>query len=197
MTLKVALLSPGPRNSGESIQSSLQTSSSGDKASSTGISSETGRSEIFVDASGRGIGFIFGDKWLAWQFPVYHPSLPLGPDGKVVMSWAELVAVELGIRTLLAAGYRNSTIIVRSDNTGVIKALGDRKWVRKYGLHDVLERICALCDKGRLRLQMKWIWTKVNPADRPSRGVYPPRTLLFQHRPEIPTELSDMIQEVY
>ncbi len=54
------------------------------------------------------------------------------------MSGAELVAVELGVRALLAAGYRNSTLIVRSDNAGVVKSLRDRKWTTKYGLYGVI-----------------------------------------------------------
>ena len=184
------MLSPDVRTS-ESILLGSATSRSRARASS-----KTNPSEIFVDASGRGIGFIFGDKWLAWRFPAHHPLLPLGPDGKLVMSWAELVAVELGVRALLAAGYRDSTLIVRSDNAGVIKALKDKKWITKYGLHDVLQRIVALCDEGKLWLQMKWVSTKANPADRPSRGVYPSKTLLFQHRPEIPIELADIIEDV-
>jgi hypothetical protein len=195
VTPLTTMLSPGVRTS-ESILSGSATSRSRARASSTIMSSKTNPSEIFVDASGRGIGFIFGDKWLAWRFPAHHPLLPLGPDGKLVMSWAELVAVELGVRALLAAGYRNSTLIVRSDNAGVVKALKDKKWITKYGLHDVLQRIFALCDEGKLWLQMKWVSTKANLADGPSRRVYPSNTLLFQHRPEIPMELADIIEDV-
>jgi len=39
------------------------------------------------------------------------------------MSWAELIAVELCVGVLLAAGYSNTKIRLRSDHKGVVKAL--------------------------------------------------------------------------
>ena len=79
---------------------------------------------------------------------------------------------------------------MRSDNAGVVKPLRNRKWITKYGLYDV---IFALCDEGKLCLQMKRVSTKANPANRPSRGVYPSKILLFQHRPELPMEFAEII----
>jgi hypothetical protein len=151
--------------------------------------------EIFVDASAHGIGFIFNDRWLAWRFTTAHPLLPLGPDGRLIISWAELVAVELGIRTLIAAGFRNAMITVRSDNQGVVVALTSEKWTEKYDLDGIVKRILQLSRKAGLSLKMKWISTKENPADDPSRGVYPPIESAFHCRPSIPRALSDLIQE--
>jgi len=150
---------------------------------------------IFVDASTYGIGFIFNSRWLAWKF-VPHPLLPLGPDGKLIMSWAELVAVEMGMRTLIAAGLRNVMVIVHSDNQGVVVALESGKWTQKYDLDEIVKRILLFSGKAGLSLKMKWIPTKENPADNPSRGVYPPAELAFDCRPSIPRALSEMIQEV-
>jgi hypothetical protein len=152
--------------------------------------------EIFVDASTYGIGFIFNSRWLAWKFIPAHPLLPLGPDGKLIMSWAELVAVEMGIRTLITAGLRNVMVIVRSDNQGVVVALDSRKWTQKYDLNDIVKRILHFSGKAGLSLKMKWIPTKENPADDPSRGVYPPAELAFDCRPSIPRTLSEVIQNV-
>lgn len=152
--------------------------------------------KIFVDASAYGIGFIFNKSWLAWRFTTTRPLLPLGPDGKLVMSWAELVAVEMGIHTLLAAGFRDVMATVHSDNMGVVTAMKAGKWTQKYGLDEMVKRILGLCREGGLGLKMRWIRTKENPADDPSRGIYPASELAFNCRPLIPYNLSELIQDV-
>ncbi|CAA7261248.1 unnamed protein product [Cyclocybe aegerita] len=164
--------------------------------SSAAISGLHGTPEIFVDASAYGIGFIFKDRWLAWTFAPYHPLIPLGPDKHVVMSWAELIAAELGLLTLLAAGYRNTKIKLRSDNEGVVMALKTERWTPRYGLDSILQRVLRLCKDGGLSLQNVWISTKKNPADGPSRGAYPPRRLMFDHCPEVPQHLAGFLLPV-
>ncbi|KAF9522459.1 hypothetical protein CPB83DRAFT_736498, partial [Crepidotus variabilis] len=82
-----------------------------------------------------------------------------------------IIAVEMGVRALIAAGYQDTTIIVRSDNEGVVQALTKLTWTTNHGLFTVLERIYRLCKRHELKLQAKWVSTKVNPADKPSRGV--------------------------
>ena len=152
--------------------------------------------ELFVDASGYGIGLVFADKWLAWTFNPVHQSLPLGPDRKIVMSWAEIVAAELGIRTLLAAGHRNVPVTIRSDNIGVVNALNNRHWTSNYGVGVILMRILRLCRDGGLDVRAVWVSTKLNPADGPSRGRYPPRSAMLESRPKIPVELDGLIRDV-
>jgi len=152
--------------------------------------------EMFVDASAHGIGLVFDKMWLAWTFNPRHKLIPCGPDRKPIMSWAELIAVELGVRTLLAANYRNVSVSIRSDNEGVVQAFKWRKWIPKFGLHAILQRILRLCERGGIQLKVKWVWTKVNPADGPSRGLYPPSTMKLAHSPDIPQDLVGMIHEV-
>jgi hypothetical protein len=91
--------------------------------------------EIFVDASGLGIGFWFRGCWLAWTFksPRSNPNIPKGSTDKIITSWAELIAVELGILALIAAGYDNTTIVVRSDNMGVVQKLVQGRWKANFG----------------------------------------------------------------
>ncbi|CAA7261238.1 unnamed protein product [Cyclocybe aegerita] len=152
--------------------------------------------QIFVDASAYGVGLIFDNFWLAWTFTPDHPLIPLGPDDKIIMSWAELIAVELGVLTLLAAGYQNVKITLRSDNEGVVMALKKRAWTPRFGLNDILQRVLRLCDEGEIDLRPLWVWTKKNPADAPSRGMYPDPWLMFKHRPDIPKHLAGFLQEV-
>ena len=151
------------------------------------------RLEIFVDASGSGIGFVFGKRWLAWTFK-NTPKIPLGGDGHIVMSWAELLAVEVGLRALIAAGYRSTSIIVRSDNTGVIDALKKKSWCPRHGIEEILQKILKLCGEYGIKLKPSWVSTTMNPADLPSRGVFPPSSLAFEFPPQLPARLSDLLQ---
>lgn len=152
--------------------------------------------EVFVNASAHGIGLIFDNKWLAWTFNTHHKSIPCGQDRKPIVSWAELIAVELGVRTLIAANYRNVSVIIRSDNEGVVQAVRLQKWIPKFGLHTILQRILRLCERGGIQLKVKWVWTKFNPANGPSRGVYTPLTGKVARSPDIPHELVGVIHDV-
>jgi len=154
--------------------------------------------EIFVDASGSGIGFWFSERWLAWKFkhPRFNRGIPTDRNGKIIMSWAELIAVELGVLTLISAGYIDSQIVVRSDNIGVVVALARRTWKSEFGLQDVLERIMEMCRDFHLDLQMKWVASKNNPADGPSTKVHPPREMMFRSNPVVPDHLRSILREV-
>jgi len=152
--------------------------------------------KTFVDASAFGIGFVFNDCWLAWTFTPKHPSIPLGSDNNIVMSWAELIAVELGILTFLSGGYQNVRVLVMSDNSGVVNALRTRRWSSNHGLDIVLARILQLCEEAALELEPCWISTAENPADGPSRGEYPPLDLMLDHGPHIPPHLQELVIQV-
>jgi len=143
--------------------------------------------QIFVDASRHGIGFVFNKRWLAWHFVT---------NQKMSTCWAELTAVELAIRTLIAAMYRHVPLTVRSDNDGVVRAFGARRWKTNPKLDKILRQVLALCDEAGLRLQVEWVPSKENLADKPSRGDYPSRELAFHYRPSIPTRLDGLIKEV-
>lgn len=81
-------------------------------------------SKLYVDASsGWGIGLILDGKWLAWQFKEGWKS-----EGHEI-SWAEMVAVELAVQTLIVGNFTGCHIIICSDNKGVIGALkAGRSW---------------------------------------------------------------------
>jgi hypothetical protein len=149
--------------------------------------------EIFVDASGFGIGFILNERWLAWSFNPGHPGIPIGPDNNIVMSWAELIAAEMGIVTLVTAGYHNTRITLRSDNDGVIAAFKKKTWTKHFGLDKILERILKVCKDAGLLVTPRWIPTKLNPADKPSRGTYPSQELMFGHHVVIPKHLQGIL----
>jgi len=110
------------------------------------------------------------------------------------MSWAELLAVEIGLRALITAGYRSTTISLRSDNTGVVEALQKKSWCQRHGIEEILHNILALCGEYGIKLKPSWVPTKENPADMPSRGLFPPWSLIFNFPPKLPTRLSELLE---
>jgi len=142
--------------------------------------------EIFVDASGWGIGFFLNGRWLAWQLkPGWDTA---GRNNQ----WAEMVAVELGLRVAISAGVHSTTIIIRSDNMGVIRALetGNEKHDQRK---EVLDTILDIARSSDITILPNWVSTKLNLADKPSRGEFSSKTLLFPTQLLVPFHLSELI----
>ena len=143
--------------------------------------------QIFVDASTSwGNGLILDDRWLAWQFK----------DGWQMagyeIGWAEMVAVELAIRTLIAGKFRNCHVRIQSDNQGVVGALRAGR-SRGTNQNMILREIVKLMQDNDLWVSTIWVPTLENPADGPSRGSFPGRNLLYSHPPALPNHLARFI----
>jgi len=144
---------------------------------------------LFVDAStGWGIGLVLDGKWLAWQL-----KDGWNHDGREI-GWAEMVAVELAIRTLLSGKFTNCHIIVQSDNRGVVGALGTGR-SRGTQQNFILREIVKLIQHNELWISTTWVSTKDNPADNPSRGIFPGKNSLYAFPPKIPFHLSAFIHK--
>jgi hypothetical protein len=144
-------------------------------------------SKLYVDASSVwGIGLILDGKWLAWQFKEGWRS-----EGCEI-SWAEMVAVELAVRTLIAGKFTGCHVIIRSDNKGVVGALKARR-SRGTQQNAVLREIVKLIQQHELWISTTWIPTLENPADGPSRGVFPVNSLLYAFPPKIPFHLREFV----
>ena len=144
--------------------------------------------EVFVDSSPSwGIGFIMDGKWLAWKFKDGWQSG--GKDNH----WAELVGVELGLRVAIAAGCHSAPLVIRSDNVGVVHSLMTEKERNPERLM-VLQNIKQLSHNYNVEVTPRWIPTKENPADGPSRGVFPARSLLFSTPPSLPEYLIELLE---
>ncbi len=73
---------------------------------------------LMVDASTSwGLGLVLDRKWLAWELIQGWKS-----DGRDI-GWAEMVVIELGLRTLIAKGLKDCHIVIHSNNQGVVGAL--------------------------------------------------------------------------
>jgi hypothetical protein len=141
----------------------------------------------YVDASTSwGIGFVHGSQWTSWRL---KPNWDC--DGRDI-GWAETVAVELALRTLIHLGIRNTHLIIRSDNMGVVGSHVAGR-CRNPASNLVLRQINGLLQDFGLWLTIQWIPTEDNPADGPSRGSTPANVKRFTQPCQIPSHLTPFV----
>ncbi|KAE8238506.1 hypothetical protein A4X06_0g8734, partial [Tilletia controversa] len=99
-------------------------------------------------------------------------SFPLRAEfvGNVDIKVVEALALELAVRTVVLLGHNNKAIIIHSDSTAVIGAYENGE-MDSAQPNAVLERVAALEHAHSLRVHLRYINTKDNPADVPSRGA--------------------------
>ena len=145
--------------------------------------------KVFVDASTSwGIGLVLDGRWLAWQFQEGWKS-----EGREI-GWAEMVAVELAVRTLITGKFLKCHVVIRSDNQGVVGALHAGR-SRGTQQNSILREIVKLIQEYDLWISTVWVPTAENHADDPSRGVFPERNLLYAFPPKIPFHLSRFVHK--
>jgi hypothetical protein len=116
--------------------------------------------------------------WLAW------PLLSGWKSDSCDIGWAEFIALELCLLALVKAGFHNVTIIIHSDNSSVVGSFraGSSCSIEQ---NFVLRRIILLLHEHHIRLQLKWVPSKLNLANAPSHGIFP-SSPLFSHPPKVP-----------
>lgn len=147
---------------------------------------------IWVDAStGWGIGIMIGSQWSAWKLQPGWQG-----HGRQI-AWAEMIAVELAIRHVEAAGYRNSDILIHSDNQSVIFAF-NKGSSGNFRVNLAIRRATVICTSTNLRFVLQYVRSEDNKADLLSRGELrlhssnslPPLT-------NLPSELTRFLSRVY
>jgi hypothetical protein len=142
---------------------------------------------VFVDASTDwGIGLILDGKWLAWQLRDGWQS-----DGREI-GWAEMVAVELAVRTLIMGRFKNCHVIIHSDNQGVVGALRAGR-SRGTQQNAILHEVVRLIQDHSLWISSTWVPSSENRADNPSRGVFPGKGSLYAFPPKLPYHLTQFV----
>lgn len=144
----------------------------------------------FSDASsGIGIAIIIDDKWRAWRLIPGWQTL----DGKRDIGWAEAVGFELLIRTITRFIGTSGHIKVYGDNKGVVEGWWNNR-SRNKSINGVFRRIHSFLENfdDTFSIHTTYVPSKFNPADGPSRGIYPSVKLLL---PEIqlPSDLDRFI----
>lgn len=122
-----------------------------------------------------GIGIIIGDRWRTWTLtPGWNQE---GCD----IGWAEALGFELLISILLSLSPDSPSahhLRVYRDNQGVVDA-----WASGHSCNWqtnlVFRRIHHLLEPHEVFVHPRYIPSKDNPTDGPSRGIYPPQRLLL------------------
>jgi hypothetical protein len=129
--------------------------------------------DAFSDASsGIGIGIVIEKKWHAWQLiPGWKKE---GRD----IGWAEAVGFELLVRTLITISTPGKCFRVFGDNRGVVEGWWKGRSRNKETNH-VFRRIHNLSTAHQCTFVTRYVPSKKNPADKPSRGIYASTSLLL------------------
>lgn len=122
----------------------------------------------FSDASsGFGVGIILRGRWRAWRLVKGWNTQ--GRD----IQWAEAVGFELLVRAIIASGPPGPHFKCFGDNTAVVEGW----W--KHSSHNsavnrVFRRLHDELETSGFTAHTRYVQSADNPADGPSRGVYPP-----------------------
>lgn len=150
-----------------------------------------GDQSIFVDAALTwGIGLWINGRSLAWRFRKGTRS-ELNELGS---NWAELLAIEMALRYLIARGAVSDTsFLIRSDNMFAIKNLNVLK-ARNMHAAAIIDKIASIFRKHRVVARAEYVPGLINPADGPSRGRCSERKLSYNF--EVPSHLMRLLEPV-
>lgn len=133
-------------------------------------------------SSGVGVAITIRNKWRAWRLLPGWKS-----DGRDI-GWAEAIGFELLAKTLLAESEPSVHFKVYGDNRGVVEGWWKGR-SKNRPTNVVFRRIHNLTAARKCSIHTHYVPSKDNPADSPSRGIYPPRHLLLPTI-TIPDEVS-------
>lgn len=127
----------------------------------------------FSDASSTlGIGIVIKGYWRAWRLiPGWKQ------DGRDI-GWAEAMGFLFLVQTILANNPTSQNIKVYGDNRGVVEGWWKGR-SRNPPTNTVFRRIHDLCETAGRTIHTRYVASKDNPADGPSRLVFPPERFLL------------------
>ena len=139
-------------------------------------------------SSGFGVAITVGPRWRAWRLADGWKSR--GRD----IQWAEAVGFELLAICVCALSGQGEHVLLYSDNRGVVEG-----WWKRCSANGptnkVFRRILQLSeDRGRA-IHTRYVPSAKNPADGPSRGRYPSRSLLLDPI-IVPDEIRSLLIDV-
>jgi hypothetical protein len=140
---------------------------------------------IWVDASTNwGIGLIWEHtRWDAWR------SLPGWEGAGRHITWLECIAAELVVIILDRLDVRDSHVLIRSDNQGVIGAFAKGR-CPSFEINLSIRRAMSIALARNLTFDFQYVASAINLADPISRGEFGPAHLRFASDITLPDELK-------
>lgn len=135
----------------------------------------------FSDAStGVGIGIVVGGEWRAWKLKAGWKTR----GGSKDIGWAEAVGFLLLVIAVTRVVPRGTHIRLYGDNKGVVDAWRSFR-SRNSAVNNIFKLVHDYIELHGFEgcIHPTWVPSDDNPADAPSRGVYPPTSCLL---PPIP-----------
>ncbi|KAJ8455566.1 hypothetical protein ONZ45_g18907 [Pleurotus djamor] len=152
-----------------------------------------GTTNAFSDASSsHGIGIVINGYWRAWALAPQWTTL----GGSRDIAWAEAAGFELLVRAIIFLFPHYGRIELFGDNVGVIDAWKKCK-SRNREVNQVFKRISRAINvaPGLMSVSATYVPSELNPADGPSRFIFPPAKFQLPRFP-IPDELIPLITDV-
>jgi hypothetical protein len=149
----------------------------------------------FSDASSTiGIGVVIAGYWRAWSL---HPGWQT-LSGCREIGWAEAVGFQL-LATLLISHLEPTLeyhFLIHCDNVGVVDGWRTGR-SRNWATNGVFRQLHSLCDRlgGRVSFHLQYVASGNNPADGPSRGLFPSADLVLPPIP-LPDELKHLLTDI-
>jgi hypothetical protein len=142
--------------------------------------------QAFSDASSSvGIGIVVRDRWRAWALrPGWNTE---GRD----IGWAEAIGMELLIRTTIRDLPPGTRFKVYGDNRGVVEGWWSGR-SRNHQVNEVFKRIHLLLSSHNCSVYTRYVPSASNPADGPSRGVFPSTSKLLPPT-GLPPEIGHLV----
>ena len=142
--------------------------------------------QAFSDASSSvGVGIVIRDRWRAWTL---RPGWKA--EGRDI-AWAEAVGMELLIRVIVREVPPGTCFKIFGDNRGVVEGWWSGR-SRNHQVNEIFKRIHLLLNLHRCAAYTRYVLSASNPADGPSRGVFPGSSKLLPPV-ELPSELQPFI----
>lgn len=131
----------------------------------------------FSDASsGVGVAIVVHGRWRAWRLIPGWQTL----HGQRDIGWAEAIGFECLVRHLYNTSSTGRHFTVYGDNKGVVEGWWNGR-SRNRPVNEVFKRLHSFI--GTVdplhSFHSVYITSSSNPADGPSRGIYPPSSLLL------------------
>jgi len=127
-------------------------------------------------SSGVGIAITIGSHWRAWRLILGWQTL----DGKRDIGWAEAVGFQFLVDAITRAGGAGQCFKLYGDNKGVVEGWWNGR-SRNAAVNSVFKQIHDQIESRNFvdSIFAAYVPSADNPADKPSRGIYPPDSLLL------------------